>query len=74
MMTGLTIVLLASLTLFLGSLLFAVVQDWLKTEKLYNRLIMQNLGPSGHHVPNGVQRRFRQAARRPVRVCGTFIL
>ena len=69
MMTGLGIILAASLMLFVGSLVYAVVADWLSSKAFY-KMIADSTAPTAHSV----QRNFHCAARRPARVLGSFIL
>lgn len=70
MMTGLTIVLAVNLLLFLGALLFAVAKDWVDGHTgLYRKVSEQVVQPGG--LP--VQFKFHRAARRPMRVLGSYI-
>jgi hypothetical protein len=71
MMTGLSIVLGTSLLLFVGSLAYAVVQDWIGTRRTYQKIIAEHAAQSGHYP---MQRNFRRAAQRPARILGSFIL
>lgn len=66
MLTILTVILFASLILFVASLIVALRQDQ-STTKASQYLIAQTLGS-----PN-VNSHFGRAARRPTRVLGTFI-
>jgi hypothetical protein len=68
MMTGLSIVLALSLMLFIGSLIYAVVQDWLGNRHTFQQIIAEHMAQSGHYQP-----KFERAARRPARVLGTFL-
>lgn len=70
MMTGLSIVLATSLMLFVGSLAYAVVQDWVGNRRVFQKIIAEHLAQSGHHPA----RNFKRAARRPARILGSFIL
>jgi len=70
MMTELTIALGASLVLFLGSLVYAIVQDWMEGQNVYQKMLTEQKGQSGFHPKNV----FGRAARKPMRVLGSFIL
>lgn len=65
MMTGLSIVLGTSLMLFVGSLVYAVIQDWISNRRFFQNLVTEQMAGAGHH--------FHRAARRPVRVLGSFL-
>jgi hypothetical protein len=72
MMTGLGIVLGASLVLFIGTLVYAVVQDWKNNRRILQQLVAEQAARSG--LPDPMQRNFRRAARRPARVLGSYLL
>ncbi|MCB1538345.1 MAG: hypothetical protein H6865_05005 [Rhodospirillales bacterium] len=69
MMMELGIVLGASLMLFVSAILWAVLADWLGSRDFY-KMLADTAAPAPHRV----QRNFHQAARRPARVLGSFIL
>lgn len=69
MMTGLSVVLAATMLLFISSLVFAVVEDWLHNRSNIHKMVADHLAQAG--LP--VQRNFSRAARRPARVLGTYI-
>lgn len=68
MLTGLTVILIATLFLFLSSLVFAVVEDWLQNRGNTQKFVADQIA---HVTP--IQRNFHRAARRPARVLGTYI-
>ena len=69
MITGLTIVLLASLALFVATLAFALFEDLLDARS-------ETVLPDDNHLkaPYRPKSTFDRAARRPMRFLGTFIL
>ncbi len=69
MMTGLGILLGTSLLMFVGSLLYAVIADWVGSNRAFRQMVADHVRPS-----HSVQRNFQFAARRPARVLGSFIL
>lgn len=71
MMTGLSVVLAATLFLFIGSLIFAVVEDWINNRFNLQKMVADQLAQAGIAVP--MQRNFHRAARRPARVLGSYI-
>lgn len=71
MMTGLSVVLGASLILFLGSLVFAVLEDWVLNRRAIQKLLAEHAAQAG--IGDPVQRNFHRAARQPARVLGTYI-
>lgn len=71
MMTGLTVVLGTSLLLFVGSLVYAIVQDWVSGNRLFKKIVAEHVAQSGLHP---MQMSFNRTARRPSRVLGSFIL
>ncbi len=71
MMTGLSIVLAASLLLFVGSLIYAMIQDGFGNSRTFQKIIAEQNAQSGHF---SMRRNFAINARPPVRVLGSFIL
>ena len=71
MMTGLGIVLATSLMLFVGSLVFAMVQDSVGNNRTFQKMIAEQAALSGHF---SMRRNFAMCARRPARILGSFIL
>lgn len=69
MMTMLLIVLGSSLLLFVISLAYAVISNWLEEKTGLASLISDPLAEAGFKP----KRTFDRAARRPVRILGTFI-
>jgi|GEM_PF-2603953 len=70
MMTGLSVILAASLFLFIGSLVFAVCEDWLTNRRTIQKMVAEQLQST---LAAPMQRNFHRAARRPARVLGTYI-
>jgi hypothetical protein len=69
MMTGLSFMIGASLALFIGSLAYVAVQDWISSRRFFQNQTADYLGQSGHHFMHD----FHRAARRPVRFLGSFL-
>ncbi|NBX66371.1 MAG: hypothetical protein EBQ96_05185 [Proteobacteria bacterium] len=70
MMTSLTVVLGASLMMFVTSLAYAIVKDWLDERSGLHKAVSEQLAQTGFKP----KRTFDRAARRPVRILGSFIL
>lgn len=62
------VLLTASLLLFLATLLAAVLIDMRDKDALYTDIT------TGNRLTRSVQLGFRKAARRPVRILGTFLI
>lgn len=71
MMIGLSIVLGASLLLFVGSLAYAVLEDWAYNNRIFQKLVAEQVEQAARQE---MPRTFQRAARRPARVLGSFIL
>jgi hypothetical protein len=71
MMTGLSIVLVTSLILFIGSLAYAIIHDGISSQKTFQKIIAEHIAASN---PKPVQRKFHSAARHQPRVPGSTIL
>ncbi|MBU6235078.1 MAG: hypothetical protein KGQ41_04475 [Alphaproteobacteria bacterium] len=70
MMTGLIVIFGASLTMFVSSLAYAIVKDWQEERSGLSKLVKDQLAQTGFQP----KRTFDRAARRPVRILGSFIL
>lgn len=70
MMLSLTVVLGVSLLTFVASLAFAVVREWFEEKSGLGKTVSEQLAQTSFKP----KRTFDRAARRPVRILGSFIL